>query len=128
MFDTNQPTLVFDTHTLHPVLDTPTGFIFKLVDYHFDEPRELFFEDIFAAQVFAMQAKALFVMDPKAMPGRMTAADFDSAQDETLYLYAVRQDTKQTNPLLSREHLSADQGLHQILEPEGFYETELEVD
>ena len=86
MFDCGGPTLVFVTQTHHPLLEHHTGYIFALYDIHYYKPRELFFQHIAEAQVFALYRQARLEMDPEAKPDKLSALDYVlNAEDESRF-------------------------------------------
>lgn len=87
MFDISEPALVFDTQTLHPILEYHTGYIFKYYEFHFHKPREMFFTHIYEAQVFALYRGAKLELNPDLKPGIVTAQEYTlSGQDESQFL------------------------------------------
>lgn len=86
MYDIRHPQLVFVTQTLHPVLEHHTGYLFAEYEIHYRKPRELFFQHIYEAHVYAMKTGAEFVMDPTMKPGIVTALDYVThGVEEDLY-------------------------------------------
>ena len=86
MYDCGGPTLVFVTQTHHPLLEHHTGYIFALYDIHYYKPKELFFQHIAEAQVFALYRKARLELDPDAKPDKVSALDYVlSAEDDSRY-------------------------------------------
>ena len=87
MFDCSGPTLVFVTQTHHPILEHHTGYIFALYDVHFHKAKELFFQHIAEAQVFALYREARLEMNPDAKPDRVTALEYVlSGEDASQYI------------------------------------------
>lgn len=84
MFDCGGPTLVFVTQTLHPVLEHHTGYIFGYYDIHFRKVKEMFFQHIAEAQVFALYRGARFEMDPSRKPDTVTAVDYILSAEEVI--------------------------------------------
>lgn len=76
MYDIKQPLLVLATPTYHPVLEHHTGYIFQLYEIYYSKPRELFFQHIFEAQVYALHVGAEFSIDMHTAPGVVTALDY----------------------------------------------------
>lgn len=88
MYDCSGPTLVFVTQTHHPVLEHHTGYLFALFDIHYHKPKELFFQHIAEAQVFALYRGARLCMSPDATPERVTAVEYAlNGEDESRFIH-----------------------------------------
>lgn len=81
MFDVAKPILVFNTQTHHPLLEHFTGYIFQLFEYDASAPRELFFESMAAAIMFAKRAGIDLSWDEADRPEWVTALDYVNNHD-----------------------------------------------
>ena len=88
MYDCSGPLLVFVTQTHHPVLEHHTGYLFAEFDIHYHKPRELFFEHIYEASVYAMHMGARMSMNPDETPTRVTALEYVlNGEDESRFAH-----------------------------------------
>ena len=81
MYDIKKPLLVMATPTYHPLFEHHTGYIFQHYDAYFSKPRELFFQHIYEAQVYALHLDAEFSLNSDVAPGLVTALEYILAAD-----------------------------------------------
>lgn len=86
MYDVRKPLLVFVTQTHHPVLEHHTGYLFAEYDFTYLKPRELFFQHIYEAHLYALHTGADMEMDPERKPEIVTALAYIlSAEDDSRF-------------------------------------------
>lgn len=86
MYNIERPYLVFDRPCYTPLTDSFYGWGFNLYEWNADKPRGLFFSHISEAVMFARRLGAMFSMDPRSAPDRVTALEYVlSRQDEADY-------------------------------------------
>lgn len=86
MYNIDRPYLVFDGPCYTPAANLFYGWGFNLYEWNADKPRGLFFSHISEAVMFARRLGAMFSIDPRSAPDRVTALEYVlSRQDEADY-------------------------------------------
>lgn len=108
MYDCAGPCLVFVTQTLHPILNTHTGYIFAEYDIHYSKPREMFFSSYADVQVFALtRSKYGRHLLLKGSAGRDWNAARNLEQPEAFGEYQLIMDPDAKPQILTAAHYSS---------------------
>jgi hypothetical protein len=123
MYNIDRPYLIFDGPCHLPFTNSFYGWGFNLYEWNADKPRGLFFSHISEAVMFARGVGAMFAMDPRAAPDRVTALEYVlSRQDESDYPVAPEDGRSRNN----KSPAQLEQAVRQLATMHGFDEAKIQ--
>lgn len=119
MYNIDKPMLVFDGPCYTPAAELFYGWGFNLYEFNADKPRGLLFSHVSEAVMFARRLGALFIMDPRAAPSRVTALEYVLSRQDEADFPAAPEDGRSKN-IKTPEQL--EQAVRQLASMHGFGE------